>query len=35
MMWYEIELLYDEYCEECDELGIVPMPIKMWWDRLV
>ena len=31
----EIEILYDEYREECEEQGITPKPIKQWWDELV
>lgn len=27
----EVELLYDDYCWECQAEGIVPKPIAQWW----
>ena len=28
---YEIQLAYDEYCEDCYWEGVTPKPIWEWW----
>lgn len=33
-MTYEMQLAYDEYCEDCRWEGITPLPIWAWWDGL-
>ena len=33
MFTYEIQLAYDEYCEDCRWEGITPKPIWEWWRR--
>jgi hypothetical protein len=35
MMTCEVELMYDDYCEECEQNGIEPKPIKQWWEELI
>lgn len=35
MMTCEIEILYDEYREECEENGIEPKSMMQWWKELV
>lgn len=34
MTTYEIETMYDDYCDECEELGIDPKPIDIWWEEI-
>jgi hypothetical protein len=31
MYTYEIQLAYDEYCQDCYWEGITPKPIWEWW----
>lgn len=32
MMTYEIQLAYDEYCEDCRWEGRTPKSIWEWWE---
>jgi hypothetical protein len=32
MYTYEIQLAYDEYCQDCYWEGITPKPIWEWWE---
>lgn len=32
MYTYEIQLAYDEYCQDCYYEGITPKPIWEWWE---
>lgn len=32
MMFYEIQLAYDEYCMDCRAEGITPKPMWAWWE---
>ena len=34
MMNWEVEILYDDYCYECEQKGIEPKDIKTWWDEM-
>lgn len=34
MMTWEVEQMYDAYCEECEKKNIEPMDIHTWWDTL-
>lgn len=35
MMTWEVQEMYDDYCYDCEELGIEPKPIEIWWEELV
>ena len=35
MKMWEVETMYDDYCYECKELGIEPLPVAEWWEELV
>ena len=35
MMTCEVEILYDDYCFECEEQGIEPKPMAVWWEELI
>lgn len=32
MLKWEIELMYDDYCYECEIKGIEPKDIETWWE---
>lgn len=34
MLVWEVELIYDEYLEECEHKGIAPLPMEEWWADL-
>lgn len=34
MMTWEVEQMYDAYCEECKKNNTEPMDIHTWWDTL-
>lgn len=35
LTWSDIEILYDDYCYECEQLGIEPIAdINEWWESL-
>ena len=31
---FEMADMYYDYCDECEEKGIEPLPPKEWWDSL-
>lgn len=33
-MW-EVEVMYDDYCVECKEVGAQPLTVAEWWAEMV
>lgn len=33
LVLWELGILYDEYCEECEKYGLGPLPYGEWLDE--
>lgn len=32
--WIEVDMMYTDYCIECDEKGIEPLNRKEWYEKI-